>query len=129
MQLLNSKTTNVSFVNNNPEGADLKLKINVDFNLYPAENDNTVSKGVISLNIQDVNDDNDYPFIIDVVYEGVLKYVPGENVAKLGFEVIFKELKHFVALFTKDLGYEPIDLPNMELNLSSESEDFVQDLS
>lgn len=93
----------------------MNAKIDVSFHLLPLKEEKNRSFGEIQLSMTDTNDENDYPFKLDIDCRGILEYVPGENVDKQAFECLFAYLKEYVSDFFVGLGYPPLELPDIKL--------------
>lgn len=115
MKLLAKRISRLDLINNVEEGADLKAKVDVSFSLVPLENEENRSFGEIQLSMTDTNDENDYPFKLDIVCRGILEYISGENVDKQAFKCLFAYLKEYISDFFVSLGYPPLDLPDIDL--------------
>lgn len=115
MKLLAKRISKLDLINNVEEGANLNAKIDVSFRLLPLKDEKNRSFGEICLSMTDTNDENDYPFKLDIDCRGILEYVPGENVDKQAFECLFAYLKEYVSDFFVGLGYPPLNLPDIEL--------------
>lgn len=115
MKLLAKRISKLDLINNVEEGANLNAKIDVSFRLLPLKEEKNRSFGEIQLSMTDTNDENDYPFKLDIDCRGILEYVPGENVDKQAFECLFAYLKEYVSDFFVGLGYPPLELPDIKL--------------
>lgn len=92
MKLLAKRISKLDLINNVEEGANMNAKIDVSFRLLPLKEEKNRSFGEIQLSMTDTNDENDYPFKLDIDCRGILEYVPGENVDKQAFECLFAYL-------------------------------------
>ena len=115
MKLLAKRISKLDLINNVEEGANMNAKIDVSFRLLPLKEEKNRSFGEIQLSMTDTNDENDYPFKLDIDCRGILEYVPGENVDKQAFECLFAYLKEYVSDFFVGLGYPPLELPDFKL--------------
>lgn len=115
MKLLAKRISKLDLINNVEEGANMNAKIDVSFHLLPLKEKKNRSFGEIQLSMTDTNDENDYPFKLDIDCRGILEYVPGENVDKQAFECLFAYLKEYVSDFFVGLGYQPLELPDIKL--------------
>lgn len=115
MKLLAKRISKLDLINNVEEGANMNAKIDVSFHLLPLKEEKNRSLGEIQLSMTDTNDENDYPFKLDIDCRGILEYVPGENVDKQAFECLFAYLKEYVSDFFVGLGYPPLELPDIKL--------------
>lgn len=115
MKLLAKRISKLDLINNVEEGANMNAKIDVSFRLLPLKEEKNRSFGEIQLSMTDTNDENDYPFKLDIDCRGILEYVPGENVDKQAFECLFAYLKEYVSDFFVGLGYPPLELPDIKL--------------
>lgn len=115
MKLLAKRISKLDLINNVEEGANMNAKIDVSFHLLPLKEEKNRSFGEIQLSMTDTNDENDYPFKLDIDCRGILEYVPGENVDKQAFECLFAYLKEYVSDFFVGLGYPPLELPDIKL--------------
>lgn len=115
MKLLAKRISRLDLINNVEEGANMNAKIDVSFRLLPLKEEKNRSFGEIQLSMTDTNDENDYPFKLDIDCRGILEYVPGENVDKQAFECLFAYLKEYVSDFFVGLGYPPLELPDIKL--------------
>lgn|GEM_PF-1984872 len=115
MKLLAKRISKLDLINNVEEGANMNAKIDVSFRLLPLKEETNRSFGEIQLSMTDTNDENDYPFKLDIDCRGILEYVPGENVDKQAFECLFAYLKEYVSDFFVGLGYPPLELPDIKL--------------
>lgn len=115
MKLLAKRISKLDLINNVEEGANMNAKIDVSFRLLPLKEEKNRSFGEIQLSMTDTNDENDYPFKLDIDCRGILEYVPGENVDKQAFECLFAYLKEYVSDFFVSLGYPPLELPDIKL--------------
>lgn len=115
MKLLAKRISKLDLINNVEEGANMNAKIDVSFRLLPLKKEKNRSFGEIQLSMTDTNDENDYPFKLDIDCRGILEYVPGENVDKQAFECLFAYLKEYVSDFFVGLGYPPLELPDIKL--------------
>lgn len=115
MKLLAKRISKLDLINNVEEGANMNAKIDVSFRLLPLKDEKNRSFGEIQLSMTDTNDENDYPFKLDIDCRGILEYVPGENVDKQAFECLFAYLKEYVSDFFVGLGYPPLELPDIKL--------------
>lgn len=115
MKLLAKRISKLDLINNVEEGANMNAKIDVSFRLLPLKEEKNRSFGEIQLSMTDTNDENDYPFKLDIDCRGILEYVPGENVDKQAFECLFAYLKEYVLDFFVGLGYPPLELPDIKL--------------
>lgn len=115
MKLLAKRISKLDLINNVEEGANMNAKIDVSFRLLPLKEEKNRSFGEIQLSMTDTNDENDYPFKLDIDCRGILEYVPGENVDKQAFECLFAYLKEYVSDFFVGLGYPPLELPEIKL--------------
>lgn len=115
MKLLAKRISKLDLINNVEEGANMNAKIDVSFRLLPLKEEKNRSFGEIQLSMTDTNDENDYPFKLDIDCRGILEYVPGENVDKQAFECLFVYLKEYVSDFFVGLGYPPLELPDIKL--------------
>lgn len=115
MKLLAKRISILDLINNVEEGANMNAKIDVSFRLLPLKEEKNRSFGEIQLSMTDTNDENDYPFKLDIDCRGILEYVPGENVDKQAFECLFAYLKEYVSDFFVGLGYPPLELPDIKL--------------
>lgn len=115
MKLLAKRISKLNLINNVEEGANMNAKIDVSFRLLPLKEEKNRSFGEIQLSMTDTNDENDYPFKLDIDCRGILEYVPGENVDKQAFECLFAYLKEYVSDFFVGLGYPPLELPDIKL--------------
>lgn len=115
MKLLAKRISKLDLINNVEEGANMNAKIDVSFRLLPLKEEKNRSFGEIQLSMTDTNDENDYPFKLDIDCRGILEYVPGENVDKRAFECLFAYLKEYVSDFFVGLGYPPLELPDIKL--------------
>lgn len=115
MKLLAKRISKLDLINNVEEGANMNAKIDVSFRLLPLKEEKNRSFGEIQLSMTDMNDENDYPFKLDIDCRGILEYVPGENVDKQAFECLFAYLKEYVSDFFVGLGYPPLELPDIKL--------------
>lgn len=115
MKLLAKRISKLDLINNVEEGANMNAKIDVSFRLLPLREEKNRSFGEIQLSMTDTNDENDYPFKLDIDCRGILEYVPGENVDKQAFECLFAYLKEYVSDFFVGLGYPPLELPDIKL--------------
>lgn len=115
MKLLAKRISKLDLINNIEEGANMNAKIDVSFRLLPLKEEKNRSFGEIQLSMTDTNDENDYPFKLDIDCRGILEYVPGENVDKQAFECLFAYLKEYVSDFFVGLGYPPLELPDIKL--------------
>ena len=114
MKLLAKRISKLDLINNVEEGANMNAKIDVSFRLLPLKEEKNRSFGEIQLSMTDTNDENDYPFKLDIDCRGILEYVPGENVDKQAFECLFTYLKEYVSDFFVGLGYPPLELPDIK---------------
>lgn len=115
MKLLAKRISKLDLINNVEEGANMNAKIDVSFRLLPLKEEKNRSFGEIQLSMTDTNDENDYPFKLDIDCRGILEYVPGENVDKQAFECLFAYLKEYVSDFFVGLDYPPLELPDIKL--------------
>lgn len=115
MKLLAKRISKLDLINNVEEGANMNAKIDVSFRLLPLKEEKNRSFGEIQLSMTDTNDENDYPFKLDIDCRGILEYVPCENVDKQAFECLFAYLKEYVSDFFVGLGYPPLELPDIKL--------------
>ena len=115
MKLLAKRISKLDLINNVEEGANMNAKIDVSFRLLPLKEEKNRSFGEIQLSMTDTNDENDYPFKLDIDCRGILEYVPGENVDKQAFECLFAYLKEYVSDFFVGLGYPPLELQDIKL--------------
>ena len=115
MKLLAKRISKLDLINNVEEGANMNAKIDVSFRLLPLKEEKNRSFGEIQLSMTDTNDENDYPFKLDIDCRGILEYAPGENVDKQAFECLFAYLKEYVSDFFVGLGYPPLELPDIKL--------------
>lgn len=115
MKLLAKRISKLDLINNVEEGANMNAKIDVSFRLLPLKEEKNRSFGEIQLSMTDTNDENDYPFKLDIDCRGILEYVPGENVDKQAFKCLFTYLKEYVSDFFVGLGYPPLELPDIKL--------------
>lgn len=115
MKLLAKRISKLDLINNVEEGANMNAKIDVSFRLLPLKEEKNRSFGEIQLSMTDTNDENDYPFKLDIDCRGILEYVPGENVDKQAFECLFAYLKEYISDFFVGLGYPPLELPDIKL--------------
>lgn len=115
MKLLAKRISKLDLINNVEERANMNAKIDVSFRLLPLKEEKNRSFGEIQLSMTDTNDENDYPFKLDIDCRGILEYVPGENVDKQAFECLFAYLKEYVSDFFVGLGYPPLELPDIKL--------------
>lgn len=115
MKLLAKRISKLDLINNVEEGANMNAKIDVSFRLLPLKEEKNRSFGEIQLSMTDTNDENDYPFKLDIDCRGILEYVPGENVDKQAFECLFAYLKEYVSDFFVGLGYPPLELPDIAM--------------
>lgn len=115
MKLLAKRISKLDLINNIEEGANMNAKIDVSFRLLPLKEEKNRSFGEIQLSMTDTNDENDYPFKLDIDCRGILEYVPGENVDKQAFECLFAYLKEYVSDLFVGLGYPPLELPDIKL--------------
>lgn len=115
MKLLAKRISKLDLINNVEEGANMNAKIDVSFRLLPLKEEKNRSFGEIQLSMTDTNDENDYPFKLDIDCRGILEYVPGENVDKQAFKCLFAYLKEYVSDFFVGLGYPPLELPDIKL--------------
>jgi len=115
LKLLAKRISKLDLINNVEEGANMNAKIDVSFRLLPLKEEKNRSFGEIQLSMTDTNDENDYPFKLDIDCRGILEYVPGENVDKQAFECLFAYLKEYVSDFFVGLGYPPLELPDIKL--------------
>lgn len=115
MKLLAKRISKLDLINNVEEGANMNAKIDVSFRSLPLKEEKNRSFGEIQLSMTDTNDENDYPFKLDIDCKGILEYVPGENVDKQAFECLFAYLKEYVSDFFVGLGYPPLELPDIKL--------------
>ena len=115
MKLLAKRISKLDLINNVEEGANMNAKIDVSYRLLPLKEEKNRSFGEIQLSMTDTNDENDYPFKLDIDCRGILEYVPGENVDKQAFECLFAYLKEYVSDFFVGLGYPPLELPDIKL--------------
>ena len=125
MKLLAKRISKLDLINNVEEGANMNAKIDVSFRLLPLKDvsfrllplkeEKNRSFGEIQLSMTDTNDENDYPFKLDIDCRGILEYIPGENVDKQAFECLFAYLKEYVSDFFVGLGYPPLELPDIKL--------------
>jgi len=115
LKLLAKRISKLDLINNVEEGANMNAKIDVSFRLLPLKEETNRSFGEIQLSMTDTNDENDYPFKLDIDCRGILEYVPGENVDKQAFECLFAYLKEYVSDFFVGLGYPPLELPDIKL--------------
>lgn len=115
MKLLAKRISKLDLINSVEEGANMNAKIDVSFRLLPLKEEKNRSFGEIQLSMTDTNDENDYPFKLDIDCRGILEYVPGENVDKQAFECLFAYLKEYVSDFFVGLGYPPLELPDIKL--------------
>lgn len=115
MKLLAKRISKLDLINNVEEGANMNAKIDVSFRLLPLKEEKNRSFGEIQLSMTDTNDENDYPFKLDIDCREILEYVPGENVDKQAFECLFAYLKEYVSDFFVGLGYPPLELPDIKL--------------
>lgn len=115
MKLLAKRISKLDLINNVEEGANMNVKIDVSFRLLPLKEEKNRSFGEIQLSMTDTNDENDYPFKLDIDCRGILEYVPGENVDKQAFKCLFAYLKEYVSDFFVGLGYPPLELPDIKL--------------
>lgn len=115
MKLLAKRISKLDLINNVEEGANMNAKIDVSFRLLPLKEEKNRSFGEIQLSMTDTNDENDYPFKLDIDCRGILEYVSGENVDKQAFECLFAYLKEYVSDFFVGLGYPPLELPDIKL--------------
>ena len=115
MKLLAKRISKLDLINNVEEGANMNAKIDVSFRLLPLKEEKNRSFGEIQLSMTDTNDENDYPFKLDIDCRGILEYVPGENVDKQAFACLFAYLKEYVSDFFVGLGYPPLELPDIKL--------------
>lgn len=115
MKLLAKRISKLDLINNVEEGSNMNAKIDVSFRLLPLKEEKNRSFGEIQLSMTDTNDENDYPFKLDIDCRGILEYVPGENVDKQAFECLFAYLKEYVSDFFVGLGYPPLELPDIKL--------------
>jgi len=130
MQLIDTKVSALNLTNNLIGNTDLHLKIDITYNISPAENQKNLAVGKIDLNMEDTNDDNDYPFIIKTTFQGVVKYTFGEELEKQSFSLIYADLKKFISSLSKNLGLPSLDLPDISLEKqTSDTNTFVPDSS
>lgn len=113
MKILDTRITDLKVANYLEGNTELTLKADVTYNLNFFE-DRNGGVGTLILNIEDVNDDNDYPFLINIRYQGAFEYVIGEEVDRQSMRLIYSEMKKFLAKLTKEMGISPIELPNAE---------------
>lgn len=117
MKVINTKVVHLDYVNNVPQSRELQLEINAKYDMSISENSNECI-GIITLILEDVNDDNDYPFTMNVTYQGILNFQIGEELEENSFQLLYNKLCEFIKNFTKDAGLDPLTLPKLELEIS-----------
>lgn len=120
MELKSYKINHLNVENEAIPGSELKLKNTLNYKTKLIEDSNTCV-GILDFKLEDDNDDNDYPFLIDVEMVAEFSYndEEKEDVQEKSFDQVFPYLRVLITQIASLVGIPGLVIPIVKLNTTN----------